>query len=689
VLHFRHSSHSVIAGAGLVLVGGVTVGTAGASRPVPAPAAPAAFPGPAVTFKGHGYGHGIGMGQWGAFGYAYQYHETYQWMLAHYYGGTVPASVGDPAITVAITENDGAPVTVTSGAKFTVAGHAFSAGEAVRMTLTGQPDTWTIAHRSSCGGSTAWMTTATAVNPVAVPSDTSPAATRSQVLTLCRADGVDEPLRGDLQALAYQGSERTLNLVPLEEYVRDVVPSEMPADWGTLGSAGPSGRPWGFQALEAQAVAARTYAVAYYTADGGWGGYADICDFPDCQSYPGMVNENPNSDAAVAATAGQILDLRGTTTAATTEYSASTGGYTTGGPFPAVPDLGDAICVPGNALACNPNHDWQADVPVAAVESAYPSVGTLASVQVTQRNGFGDLGGRVLEVRVSGPSGSVTVTGADFAYALGLMSDWFAVTDGPGAENGGLTGYWVASSSGSVGGFGSVQGGATVKPAPPAPIVTVASGGATGYWVADAAGGVYAFGAARQLGSMAGKPLTAPIVGMAAVPGGAGYWMVATDGGIFSFGKARFHGSEGAHHLNKPIVGMAATPDGGGYWLVASDGGIFTFGDARFHGSEGGSHLNQPIVGMAATPDGRGYWLVASDGGIFTFGDAHFVGSLGGTAIVGPATAMVPTPDAHGYEILTSDGTVHPLGDAPQFGDLSSSLPPGATAVGLAGVPSA
>ncbi len=74
---------------------------------------------------------------------------------------------------------------------------------------------------------------------------------------------------------------------------------------------------------------------------------------------------------------------------------------------------------------------------------------------------------------------------------------------------------------------------------------------------------------------------------MAATPDGGGYWLVASDGGIFAFGTAGFHGSMGGKPLNTPIVGMAATPGGGGYWLVGGDGGIFTFGDAAFAGSRG------------------------------------------------------------------------------------------------------
>jgi hypothetical protein len=119
-----------------------------------------------------------------------------------------------------------------------------------------------------------------------------------------------------------------------------------------------------------------------------------------------------------------------------------------------------------------------------------------------------------------------------------------------------------------------------------------------------------------------------------------GYWEVASDGGIFSFGDAAFVGSMGGRPLNTPIVGMAATIDGAGYWEVASDGGIFTFGDAAFFGSMGGRPLNTPIVGMAATPDGAGYWEVASDGGIFNLGQVGFFGSMGGTVLNKPVVGM-------------------------------------------------
>ncbi|MDA8357631.1 MAG: hypothetical protein M0Z95_15350, partial [Actinomycetota bacterium] len=120
---------------------------------------------------------------------------------------------------------------------------------------------------------------------------------------------------------------------------------------------------------------------------------------------------------------------------------------------------------------------------------------------------------------------------------------------------------------------------------------------------------------------------------------------------------ATFYGSMGGKTLNKPVVGMALDPTGG-YWEVASDGGIFSFG-APFHGSTGCLSLDEPIVAMAVSPDTTtvgtgtacgfttpqapgGYQFVAADGGVFSFGNAAFAGSLGGqgvTDIVGMASA--------------------------------------------------
>jgi hypothetical protein len=74
---------------------------------------------------------------------------------------------------------------------------------------------------------------------------------------------------------------------------------------------------------------------------------------------------------------------------------------------------------------------------------------------------------------------------------------------------------------------------------------------------------------------------------------------VASDGGVFSFGSASYYGSMGGKKLTNPVVGITATPDGKGYWEVASDGGVFSFGSASYYGSMGGKKLTNPVVGIA------------------------------------------------------------------------------------------
>ncbi len=643
-----------------------------------ATAAPAAaYPSNSVSLTGHGFGHGRGMGQWGAFGYAIA-GAPWSSIVTHYYSGATPAltSPGQEGtqVRVALTENNGNDVIVTSGTGFTADGVHIGGGQAVFMHANGLGG-WDLRSGPSCAGPWPLNPFASGVaNPQVAPGTNSvigdPNAA-ALALQLCHVGG-NLSVRGSLEA-TYTSSPaqaRTVNVVPLEDYVVGVVPNESPAYWGTIGSPGPQGHAWGFQELEAQAVAARSYVMA---ALGSYGGYADTCD-QTCQTYRGIANENPLTDAATLDTAGYVMEEHGQIM--TTEYSASTGGYTAPGTFPAVPDAGDSVCPPGVAGACNPNHTWQVSIPVSSIEATWPQLGVFESISVTARNGYGDWGGRVLSMTLVGSSQNVVVTGDQFAADFNLLSNWFAPTHALPAPAVSMAatddgkGYWINGTDGSVVGFGSAAfygsaGGLTLAQ----PVVGMAATpDDLGYWEVAADGGIFSYGDARFYGSTGAMRLNRPVVGMAPTPDGRGYWLVASDGGIFSYGDATFHGSTGAMVLNRPVVGMAPTPDGRGYWLVASDGGIFAFGDATFYGSMGAHPLNRPIVGMSTAPGGTGYRMVASDGGIFDFGTAGFYGSAGGTTLAQPIVGMSGTPDGHGYWMVASDGGIFSYGDATFYG---------------------
>ena len=537
-------------------VGGVIVGVGG----TPA----AAYPYPNVSISGHGWGHGHGMGQWGALGDALG-GMPYQQVLSSFYGslsaggsttlGPMPNGWHDTStvVAVAITANSGNDVIVTSDSPFTAAGLSVPAFGGARFVLTDPAaNRWSVfvASTNGCaGGTNAWGSPAATnvVSPQAVPGPEpfpDDGSLAHEVVALCQLGG-NVAMRGSIEATVNSnGQARSVDLVGLGPYVADVTPSESPASWGGLGGAGPQGRPWGFQELEAQAVAVRSYVMSTYGSLQGWFGYADICD-STCQTYPGITNENPTTDAATTATADAVVVLPNGAVA-TTQYSSSTGGYTAGGTFAPVPDTGDAVCVAG---ACNTHHSWQAQVPVPAVEAAYPQIGTLVSIGVAQRNGLGDFGGRVLQVSIVGSASTVTVSGDAFAAQFagnGVQSNWFAITGQP-------------------------------------------SGGVGGYWLLGTDGGVFSFGSAAFHGSMGATRLNAPMVGMAPTPDGGGYWTVASDGGVFSFGDAGYEGSLPGARVMGRAVALRPTRTGTGYLIVTAGGRVVPFGDAPQFGDVAGS----------------------------------------------------------------------------------------------------
>lgn len=646
------------------MVGAAVAVAVGAGVPAAMPRPAAADYGDTITVLGHGYGHGRGLGQWGSYGYALQ-GWTYRQILDRYYGGTTVATLPDTTqIAVRLLAFDGQPLVVVQDAgalTLTVGGGTLSTPgpyRAVKITKVGT-NSFSVASGTACnGGVGGWVDLGTVSGAIqaSVPAANQDAASNSAVsanlLGACQPSGSVVYYRGTLTTIDDGGTQRSVDTLGLDRYVRGVVPRESPSGWG----AGGGGK--GIEALKAQSVAARSYAAAETRY-----GYANTCDSTACQVYGGAAMRSSAAGAltpldyddptnignddwyryptqAVAATAYEVRKIGAAV--ARTEFSSSTGGYTAGGTFPAVTDDGDAV-------SGNPYHLWTATIRTADITSRYSSLGTLRSIDVTKRNGLGDWGGRAQTVVLRGSSGSVTLTGDAFRMAFGLRSDWF----------------YLSSSYLDV------------------PAVGVANASGDGYWIVANDGGVYGVNGAPFYGSMAGQHLNKPMIGMASSgTGGLGYWLLATDGGIFAYGDARFYGSTGAIKLNKPVVAMTARPQGDGYWFVATDGGVFAYGSAGFLGSMGAVPLNKPVVGMAATASGQGYWLVASDGGMFAFGDAVYYGSTGDHPGPSPIVAMAARPQGDGYWLVAADGSVTPFGAARFYGS-ATALTAGETVVGI------
>ena len=273
------------------------------------------------VIEGRGWGHGVGMSQYGAYGLALQ-GATYDQILATYYGGTYLADAPLKAVRVllkpAVSE-----ARVGSAAPFTVAD---GAGQLIEL-----PPGLAV------------------VSPDFVV--TGPLGAAFALTPPLRFEGgaapieFGRPYRGSLVLtpnLTQNGNRiRVVNQVPLEEYLYGVVPREMPSMWP-------------LEALKAQAVAARSYALATRRGQGYFDVYADVRS----QVYGGILDETPQTTAAVAATAGQVLMFNGQI--ASTFFFSTSGGRTaanedvwSGPPIPYLRSVED----PTDSVS--PYHRWK------------------------------------------------------------------------------------------------------------------------------------------------------------------------------------------------------------------------------------------------------------------------------------------------------------------------------------------
>jgi stage II sporulation protein D len=323
------------------------------------------------------------MSQWGAYGYAKR-GVAYGRILAHYYTGTTLSRAPANRVRVLIQQARQTAI-VSSATPFRVRDgegvvHALDPGDvrlgpALSLRLKG----------------------AKKAAPLPGPLTFMPGGS---ALT------VERPYRGSIEVFANGKKLDVVNVVGLEAYLYGVVPQEVPDDWPV-------------EALKAQAVAARTYALVTRSTGTEFDLYADTRS----QVYGGRTAESPTTTAAVDATAGQVVTYKGRL--ATTYFFSSSGGRTAAiqdvwsnsKPVPYLVSVDDPYDL------ASPHHSWGPLVFAAGplrrklhMPAGLIDVRTLVNASR-----------RVTSIAVVTPLGQVTVPGSDVRTFLDLRSTWFRV----------------------------------------------------------------------------------------------------------------------------------------------------------------------------------------------------------------------------------------------------------------------
>jgi SpoIID/LytB domain protein len=422
-----------------VAIGGVVVAQ---SQPARADRISVVPSGRTMLLAGHGWGHGHGMSQEGANGAAAVKHLSATSITSFYYPHTAAGSLPDPSSRFRVqlsqlSDND-LHLAKPTGSSAVVHLHDLASGASrdlpasvTKWAFTAGPSGRVLVYQWTSSGWKPYPSTGTQLSYAGPLSIGQLHATSPYPMRVLYPDGREKDYRGYLRVYwVNSGKIDIVNLVTMNEYLYGVVPRESPSSWPAA-------------ALQAQAIAARTY--ARWNIEHPRSANFDICDTTSCQVYGGAREvstsgtvtplEAASTNAAVNATSGRIRTYGGKAIFA--QFSASNGGWSSDGGAPYLIARED----PYDGLSHSLSHSWRAAMPASALESRYPSIGTLRRVRVTKRDGNGDWGGRVLEAVLEGSAGSVTVTGSDIytayswpAHSTGLRHYWFQILPLPPAD---------------------------------------------------------------------------------------------------------------------------------------------------------------------------------------------------------------------------------------------------------------
>jgi stage II sporulation protein D len=331
--------------------------------------------------KGGGFGHGAGMSQYGAYGYA-KHGVGYAEILSHYYTGTTLGTTADATVRVLLASR---PTIRFSGASEAcgvklVEGKTYAAKRKRGKVLIRNNKGTRLAN---CGA----LLSATGGSEVSLAGKGR--------------------YRGAIEIIPSPGGLNAVNAVELEDYVRGVISKESPASWP-------------LEALKAQAVAARSYALSVTKPGAGFDHYDDTRS----QAYGGVAAETARTNQAVTETALQVVLYKGEV--AETYFFSTSGGYTENNEYSSV-GFGAAPIpylrgVPDPYDDASPYHRWTRKFSQASIQSRLGGLvrGKLKNIVVTQ-TGYSP---RIVRARVVGTGGTRMVTGPELRSTLSLPDTW-------------------------------------------------------------------------------------------------------------------------------------------------------------------------------------------------------------------------------------------------------------------------
>jgi len=364
--------------------------------------APAGVASADYVIDGRGFGHGVGMSQYGAYGYALREGRDFRWILGHYYPGTSVGRVASARMRVVLRD--------TRVPKLCGATRAHAAGgRSIRLR-----DIRTYAFSASGAGKLRVVDTSNGRTRAKL---TAPVRVTGGASTCVRGEAINGvrngSYRGTMRIERWEGRRLlAVNDLGVESYLWGVVTAEMPASWAP-------------EALKAQAVVARSYALRNRSSDRVFDLYPDTRS----QVYRGIAGETA---AAIAAARGtRALAVRYGVEIATTYFHSTSGGRTAG----YVEGFGGGLEVPYLRPVedahddISPLHTWQVRLTDREMERKLKEVrlGGLEDVKVTATGETG----RASEVDVVGEQGTVGISGAELRRLLELRSHWFTVRRDP------------------------------------------------------------------------------------------------------------------------------------------------------------------------------------------------------------------------------------------------------------------